>query len=298
MSFRVLERVTSRTTLGIRFWDAAAARPVSDGLVVTAQLLDASQAVRVGRLNLARRTPSGVYAFFNLHPEEHAITEPISTHRAVLDVQDPHGRFLPVSFLAEIPFQGAFRGRGAWLARPLLLPVPNASEEQGVGLWSAPGRLAPAGMTILYAQVVLGNAKDNPPPAPFALMKATDTNNHLLGYGMADERGTLCLPLPYPALPADADPTQSLASQTFTIRLEIAFRLGDQARLPGSATPDLAALLGQPPAQIASARDPLSAALTLGSALSISLPFGRDMIVRTVDGSPLGEPYLRIQPPA
>ena len=61
-----MERLATQTLLGIRFWDPATATSVSNGLYVTAQMLNADRSQRVGRQVTARPTQNGIYAFFGL----------------------------------------------------------------------------------------------------------------------------------------------------------------------------------------------------------------------------------------
>lgn len=306
MTMRFREHVLTHTALGVRFWDAAAGRAVEGGLLVRGQLLNAAGTARVGRQRVARQTRSGVYAFFGLHPDEGKLPPPelrpdtrpelpaLPARRAVVDVEDTERRFLPVSFEVALPLRGAFRGRGAWLARPLMLPAPAEGEERGVALWSAPTRMAPAGLATLTANIVLGGAAQ-PPPAPYALVSVDDEAGRTLAVGMADEAGALALPLPYPAIP---DPpgdglAPPMGSQTFALTVRVAFRAG-QPRLPGSDVPDLAGLLGQPAARVARARS-AAGALTLGDDLSVELRYEWPLVLRTaIAGTDRHEGVLRI----
>lgn len=309
MSLRFRELVLTQTALGIRFWDAARDRPIDSGLRVTGQLLNAAGTGRVGRLLVARPTRSGVYAFFGLHPDERSLPPvelradvrpelvPLPERRAVIDVEDSERRFLPASFEVALPVRGAFRGRGVWLARPLMLPVPPVGQERGVLLWSAPVRPAPVGLTLLTANLVLGGSA-TPAPAPYALVFVDDDAGRLLAVGMADATGALALPLPYPAIadPPVGDPVPPLGSQRFALSVRVAFRAA-QPRLPGGVAPELAALLGQPAAQVVRARHPADGALALADDLPVSLGYEEQAILRTaVTGTPRFESVLRIVP--
>jgi hypothetical protein len=301
MNLRQMERVAHPTALGIQFWDMAADLAVTTGLYATAQLLSSPPTVaRVGRLHVGRPNQSGVYAFPGLHPGERTAPdiESLTPLRAVVDVEDTMDRFLPTSFEAEIPVRGPFRGRGAWLARPLMLPAPLIGEERGVGLWSAPQRPTPAGLTTLYASVVVGDAAANPPPAPFALVKVFDAQSRLHAAGLTDERGVLTLPLAFPRLPAlpsnGIHPV--LGELVFDLTVRVAYSPA-QPRLPGSRMPNLVELLGQPEVQVAEARDAAAGALTLVDALPASLRYDSPLVLRTgVAGTSEFESVLRVQP--
>lgn len=306
MRLRFRELAITQTALGIMFWDTAAGRPVTGGLLVRGRLLNAARTEAVGREHVARLTRSGVYAFFGLHPDERRLPPveqrpgvtptiaPLAARRAVINVTDLERRFLPASFEVALPLRGAFRGRGVWLARPLMLPAPAAGDERGVGLWSAPTRQAPAGLTVLTASLALGGAAE-PPPAPYALVRVEDDRGRLLAAGLADEGGALTLPLPYPAIPDPPgdDPAPPLGSQVFALTVRVAYGAA-QPRLPGGDAPNLVDLLGQPPARIARERA-ANGTLTLGDTLAAGLRYEQPLVLRTaVAGTDRFEGVLRI----
>lgn len=301
MNLRQMERVAHPTGLGIQFWDTAADLAVTTGLHVTAQLLSCAPSVaRVGRLCVGRPNQSGVCAFPGLHPGERTASdiESLAPLRAVVDVEDTLGRFLPISFEVEIPVRGPFRGRGAWLARPLMLPEPASGQEHGVGLCSAPQRPTPAGLTTLYASVVIGDSTTNPPPAPFALVKLFDAQRRLHAAGLTDERGVLTLPFAFPRFPAlpPSGIHPALGELVFDLTVRVAYSAA-QAWLPGSRVPNLVALLGQPEVQVAEARDAASGTLTLVDELPVRLRYDAPLVLRTgLAGTAQLESVLRVQP--
>ena len=300
MTLRVLETVYTLTTLGVRFFDPATGAAVSDGLRISAQMLDAGRTQRVGKRRDGVRSGAGIYAFHGLYPsaERRETFDALPARRAVIDVEDTRGRFLPVSFEVSIPHEGVFRGTGAWLARPLLLPVPPAGDEQGVYLWSAPSRPITASLAAVYAQVVIGNDPLNPPPAPYALVQILHPGNQLYAAGFTDARGSLMIPLPYPPLedPALGDPLPSLKTAQFNLRVRVFYQQNPALRpvLPGSSLPDLAALLGQPQVNIARRRNP-NGTLVTANQINFTLLFEQPAVLRTLHGTD-GEPFLRIQP--
>jgi hypothetical protein len=115
-----LEKVSTYTPLGIRFWDPAMDAAVTDGLEVTLR--------PPNRPDLTRRafqTLSGVYAFSGLsglrslelsdpdlpageHPVE---SSPPVRYRFIVDVNDRLGRYLPVTFRVDLPYRGIFPTR-------------------------------------------------------------------------------------------------------------------------------------------------------------------------------------------
>jgi hypothetical protein len=303
-----MERVTTQTLLGIRFWDPVIAQPIGRGLLVTAQLLNADRTQRVGRRITGTPMTNGVYAFFGLRTAERpdadqTLWESVPPTRfAAIDVSDPVERYLPVSFLVRTPFRGPFLGTGDWLPQPLLLPETAAAAAPGVYLWSAAGRPTPAGMTIIQGQLVTGTAT-NPSAAPFAVVRVLSTASTIFAVGMTDAAGRLTLPMPYPAIPdpPNNEPYPSLDRQQFDLTITVSYEPDAQTLLPQSTTPDLSALLRQAPAQIAILHNPSAipgvSPDTFAPELSIQLPYGRPFVLRTpIQGTARGQPFLRIQP--
>lgn len=295
-TLRDRELLTIQTALGIQFWDTVLARPVTNGLRVTAQLLnDAMPRRRVGKLRTAQATRSGIYGFFGLHPDEISNLETLPPRRALIDVTDPLGRFLPASFEVVIPVDNPFRGRGDWLPRPLMLPEPADDEALGVFLWSAPTRPIAPGLTVVNADIAIGDA-DNPPPAPFALVQLLNGGGSVHAIGMTDEKGKLTLPMAYPSIP-HLTPQPPLRTFQFSLTAQVFCQPAVQTRLPGSQIPDLALLLGQTQAQISTERDPAtSMTTTLAAELPFQFGFEEPIVLRTASTDPLRrDSYLRIQ---
>jgi hypothetical protein len=68
MTVRELERISTQTVLGVRFWDAARDSVNVEGLDVRAWLLSADLSRPAGRVVDGQLTPNGVYGFFGLYP--------------------------------------------------------------------------------------------------------------------------------------------------------------------------------------------------------------------------------------
>lgn len=303
---RVMEQVPTQTLLGIRFWDRAGAQPVGAGLQVTAQPLSADLTQRVGRPVRGFATRSAIYAFRGLAPGERATAgvtlweqEP-PTRFYVVDVADPAERYLPIAFTVRAPLRGPFRGEGDWLPRPLMLPAPLPGQAEGVELWPQAARGIPAGMTALHAQLVVGLDR-RPPPAAHALVRVMDADGNLHAVGLAGRDGQVFVPLAYPRLP-DPPANESfppLRDQRFALQVTVHYRPAAQTALPGSSTPDLAALLGQPAAQVVETYTPEpqpgDPPPVVVERLAVSLPFGEPVVLRTgLSGRPRGEPFLRV----
>jgi hypothetical protein len=313
MTVRELERIATQTVLGVRFWDAAQDSANVAGLDVRAWLLNADRSRPVGRVVPGRPTPNGTYGFFGLYPAAErlpAVTPPEGqlwqtvppARRAVVEVRDPLERYLSVAFQVEVPVRGPFRGEGAWLARPLLLPPPTAGAARGVQLWTAAGYPPPPGLTVLRAQVVVGSA-DPAPPAAYARVEVRrldgDGNQILHAVGLTDAQGRLTLPLSYPpvAEPPVGTPYAPLSEQAFPLRVRAFSRETAAPRLPGSTLPNLEALLGQDAYRIA--RQHAGPELILVQSLAAELRYGPPLVLRTATSNPeRPESVLRIAPEA
>jgi hypothetical protein len=325
-----LERITTQTLLGIRFWDRLLERPVTDGLYVRAQRLSDDLTQRLGRVVIGQATPGGVIAFSGLHSAERVSSDPAdqmwenppAQRFIAVDVVDRRERYLPLSFVVRIPLneRGAFKGRGDWLDEPLIFPPVPDGQEPGVYLWSAPARPALDGRAVIYAQIVIGDGEE-PAAAPYALVAVTEVvsappargrgrgraaepeavTGPLRYAGIADENGILRLPLPYPPVAEpEGDHYPPLQEQTFALNVTVHYQPGQQTKLPGSEVPNLAALLTQAQAQIGThwnTDDP--PALQTNLTLEKSLRFGQPLILRTALGSADAdetESFLRIVP--
>jgi hypothetical protein len=310
MRLMPLERDRTQTLLGVRFWDRLTQQALTAGLQVTAQRLNEARTQRVGKPVRGQPTPSGAIAFFGLTaPEKPAPTEadlwesPPPDQWVVVDVVDRRSQFLPLSFLARLPLRGVFRGQGDWLTTDLLRPAPAAAAALGIQLWSAPTRFGLPGRALVRAQLVVGETAE---PAAYALARvrlvAPAPSEAFDYFGMADEQGQLLLMMPYPRVPeppSAATPYPPLEQQTFNLRITVQYQ-PDRAALPGSAVPNLEALLTQAQADIGDRWNPgPPPSLRSRNSLNISLPFGSPLILRTALGPGANaqqESVLRILP--
>lgn len=326
-----MERLSTQTLLGVRFWDAATNQVVVDGLRVTAQRLSDDRTQRLGRPVSGRVTPAGVVAFAGLRQTETPPTsadddellwQTIAASRfVVVEVDDIQQRFLPMAFVVQIPHRGAFVGRGAWQATPLLRPIPAEGDEPGVMLWSTPARSVSSAMALILADIVVGVA-DRPPSAAYALVHVSDpADDNYHHYGLTDQNGKLNLPLPYPAIPDPPngaapgggrrgggrrgggspvanDRYPALDAQEFPLAITIAYASDQQQPVAGQGVPDMETLLQQSPAQIGAWVTTGPRVLQTTATLSASLRYGRPLILRTRVGAAdatVTESFLRIQ---
>lgn len=310
MTLVALERYQTRTLLGIRFWDRLTNQVVTDGLQVFAQRLTGDRLRRLGKPIVGRALPNGVIAFFGLTAAElpaagtPELWDNVPPSQLVaVDLVDRLGQFLPMSFVAQLPLRGAFRGVGNWLGTPLLRPESLDDEALGVQLWSAPRRSPRAGFAMIRAQCVVGTGNT---PAAYALVRvrlnppASGTFEY---FGMADDQGNLALPMPYPPVPPPADADDftypALEQQLFPLRISVYYR-ANPALLPNSEVPNLETLLTQPLANIgrrwSNADPPI---LQSRTHLNVDLQFDQPLILRTALGQGANaerESVLRLLP--
>ncbi len=180
------------TVLGIQFWDPVLDQPVTDGLMVTAQLQNTSYPVIT-----AFRTASGTYAFQGL-PCLHAVEYPASisavpasparTFTFVITVADTLQRFLPVLFAVDLPlgYSGLF-----------LSNQPGSPPGQGgrAYLFSAPTRAAAPGLSVVRVDLW---DRANDQPAAYAGVQIFINGRQWSG--MADELGRAQIQFPSPLL--------------------------------------------------------------------------------------------------
>lgn len=278
MTLMPMERVATQTLLGIQFWDPAMGRPVVEGLQVRAQRLSNDQSSRLGKVVVGRATPSGVFAFFGLAPEERVEDDPKQqiwqttpdVCPIAIDVEDLQGRYLPMSFVVSMPHKGAHK----------------------VDLWSAPSRSVPSALAVIQAQVAIGK-DENPAPAAYALVEVTIPNQGgaapKVHRGLTNDKGTLLLPLPYPPIVApvalEGFKYPALDKQTFKIEITVRYERQRQQPLQDSAVPNLETILNQKVARILVQGSPQDSMPEI-------LKFGQPLVLRTE----AKDSYLRIQP--
>jgi len=264
---RVLERTTRTALLGVRAWDGATGRAVTDGLTLT----EVRRGVR------AVPTRSGVFAFHDLpglRPSSFGAGDdgfwasPPAHARLTLELSDERKRYLDFRFDADAPGQGVFRESCA-AGSPPELDVP------GVPLFSSPGRLVPGGLAAVRAE--LWNAQTDA-PAAWAVLEVTAAPR-ATALGVADARGSVLVLLPYPEPPwqtGSPPPTAvALSEQTWTV--DVAVRYDPAATVPGAlVAPDLCAVLLQPAATALAVLSPpvalTSATLSFGQPLTLATP--------------------------
>lgn len=263
----VLERITRTALLGVRPWDGATGRAVTEGLTLTE--------VRNGVRAVANR--NGVFVFHDLPGlrassfgagDDGFWASPPAHAQLVLELSDEQRRYLGFRFDADAPLRGL-------LAQSCGPASPPDVEIPGVPLFSAPSRILPGGLAAVRAD--LWNL-DADAPAAWAVLEI-EAAPGVTARGVADELGRVLVLLAYPEPPwqtGSPPPTAvALSAQTWTLGLSLRH---DPAALGAAAAapPDLCAVLSQPPATALAALSPpvaLSAAtLTFGQPLTLRTP--------------------------
>lgn len=182
-----LEQVTIFTVLGIQFWDPALDVPVTDGLAVSAQLLDTDYMPVT-----AFRTASGVYAFQGL-PGLHDVEYPVSgaapaspqrTFPFAITVSDSFGRYLPELFVVDLPLPY----EGVFLSNQVTSPPGSGARAY---LFSSPTRTGAAGISAVRADLW---DRDVNQPAAWAALEVSIGGQVLRG--IADGRGRVLIQFP------------------------------------------------------------------------------------------------------
>jgi hypothetical protein len=284
----LIERLARVAPLGLRFWDPLTNSAVGPGLSVSAFLPAQPDQAYPAVVNGA-----GVYVFHHLPAlqdlengaGDHAYWRGLTERRAFrVEVRDPAGRFLPVSFAVPLPNQGLFSPDCAGI---LAAPLGPSSQ---VPLFSAPTRQVPAGTAVLRAE--LHNLADDQ-PVPWAVVQLTAGALPPLR-GMSDADGQVAVLFPYPepqqlgaiaptgpGNPVLVSTRRALTSQSWAVKLSV---FAAPVTGPGSlglsskTAPDYCQVLKQLEGQPAKVWGSLTPQTPLGDQ---TLEYGKDLIVGT-----------------
>jgi hypothetical protein len=284
-----LEQLTIFTPLGIRFWDQTTDQPVSDGLTVSAQLLNTDY-----KPVPAFRSASGVYAFQGLpclHDVEYPLpgatpsAGPPKTFSFVITVSDTQGRFLPALFVVDLPLSYL----GVFLSNQATSP-PGAGAR--AYLFSAPNRPASSGISVVRADLWDRGADR---PAAYAAVEAGIAGQ--TWRGIADDRGHVLIQFPSPLVTrlSSGSPPGSgqgpatgmswpiqIGVQYQPSRLRYPLAAARGAVFPWATTPSLKSIFeGQQPALVWQYEAGPPAAEWTGD-----LVYGEELVLRTAGGSP------------
>ncbi len=284
---QALEAVTLVAPLGVRFWDVATAAPAEAGLTVVAYP-DVFPELR----STATWNGSGVYSFSGLPGLRLAengagddaywsANQPSLPY--TIEVSDSANRYLPFELPVLLPVRGLY----ALLSSPLIsLPVPDPT---WVPIFSSAARPV-AGVS----GTIRADLQDfSGTPAAWALV-AAQVPGLAPTIGIADSRGVITLPLPYPEFrsasagsPLGMAPLK-LSDQNWPVEVRVFFT----PAVNQSKFPDLEALLQQPEALVW--RDTADATF----ATTFTLEFGNELVLRSLNLATGRElPYLLVTTP-
>jgi hypothetical protein len=279
-SIRVREHIEIFTPLGIRFWDHSFDRAITDGLRVTARPWHSSSRTS------AVRSRSDVYTFRwlpGMRPVEHRQDDPdffdasVPRRRPfVVTVEDDRGRFLPAAFRVDLPLPY----RGVFLAESDA-SIPDGAR-RGVHLFSAPTRPTDDRLTAVRGTLVDAVTRE---PVPWSRVIVQAPHGRVF-HGVADGRGRFAVMFPYPSLaegfggsPGSFGNGVPIGERGWDIALRVHAQPGVLTTLPGTALPEYRSIFSQIAAELWDAAPDPSA--SSAAALSLHLPFGEQLIVRT-----------------
>ena len=253
----VLDRLTIVAPFGVRFQDAPTGEVIPDGLTVSAYPItrpNARQSLFLNRrgVYVLRHAPglrdvengAGDSDYWNNLPPKKDF---------VIEVRDDQSRFVPFQFVVGLPAE--------W--NQAVSPPPAI---KSMPLYSAPTRMAPAGMAVVRADLWDPTRGNDGDVGASAVLELYD-NDQLVARGIADESGKIALLFPYPAprsfavasppgSPLSSPPvatTPALTDQVWTFRVR-AFYASELQSPPQTSTenslPDLDAMLAQPEAKL------------------------------------------------
>ena len=268
------EEFSRVTPLGLRFWDTLSENSVGEGLTVSAYPSgDPSRRVeaisnRLG-IYLLQNLPGLRELEFSRGDADYWSMVPKKPF--VIAVTDPHGRFQPFTFHADLPFRDVLTSPCVAVSSP-----PDLADVPGIPLYSAVTRPVPSGTAVIYAQLW---DSSNDRPASWAVVEAL-FDHHFLARGFADREGRLALVFPYPepsdsaSSPPSSPPlgnAPSLLEQTWPVELHAFYK----PQQPIPEIPDLCQTLNQSPATLLST---LSPAFPL---TEVILHYGQELVVRS-----------------
>lgn len=285
LNYRLVETVSRKTLLGIRFWDPALNTQIRSGLAAVLYPVENHR-----KQVYATCTRSGIYAFHKIPgmidletmpgDDEEAQPSPVPTSQFVLEVSDPKQRFSSVASSIELPLPY----NGLFLADDVGSP---ANQPQGFNLYSSIDRYAPTQFAFVRGDLI---TRVTGQPAAYALVRV-DTEDGFSWYGISDEDGKFAVMMSYPSLDISfgSSPPASegirLFQRVWTVTVSVMYEPLAQAALPGSELPDYSSVLSQEQAFLYTE----SPETDEGEAMQMQddLEYGRDLIVNTAGFSEL-----------
>lgn len=283
--YRLLETVTRRTQLGIRFWDPAMNEQIRSGLMAVLYPVD-NQRKKV----VATCTRSGNYVFngipgmFELETvssEDNSVTSPVDSRQYVLEISDSLQRYSTVALQVELPlpYKGLFLVDDEG-SSPALAP-------RGFNLYSSINRRTASQFIFIRGDLIDRNSGK---PAAHALVQV-ETENGFSWYGISDADGKFAVMMPYPYLsiafgssPPSSDGLR-LFQRTWILNISVFYEPLGQESLPGSVLPDYSSVLNQNQALIYIESPDTDVGEV--AQMQADLVYGRDLIVKTTGYSEL-----------
>lgn len=293
----LLESVVRPAPIGLRFRDVATGLPVRDGLSVTV-----TPTRRPARRIVLDRNGSGVWfahRFPGINDEQLGTTEDWTSlaQPCRIEVADALGRFLPLVLDMDLPV----RGLADWpnwgsLPQPPLAPLtetdtgvsPPASavSPDALPLFSAPGRMAPAPLAEVRAQLAF---RDTGAPAAWSLLTVAH-GGRVRGIGQADDKGSVVVWFPYPERPRPSLATSPPAVTDFRWSLDM---VAYSKALPADVLPEFGVVMDQ----LTRPRDLFASTTSPPELLPSQLmSFGRPLTLRTAETADGPTSLLMMQP--
>lgn len=277
MDVRVIERISTYSPLGLRFWDQDFAKPVEDGMIATARPWQQPDA----RPRHAVRTFSGALSFHGLPGlrdlENNGPDAPLPsppTRRFLIEVTDTKSRFAPAAFPVDLPLGYS----GPYLGQPL-----PANPPPGFLLLSGPDRPREPMWARVRGELALASTGG---PAAWAQVNLTDPEGRIW-HGIADAGGRFAVVLPWPSLEEVAPgspPTgaaSSLTQRTWSLGMTVQAAPAGLTPITASGVPNYAEVLAQPAADIwpeAPGASPPAAPIP---AINVTIAYGETTVLRS-----------------
>lgn len=284
VEYQLLESVSRKTLLGIRFWDPALDMQIRDGLRVTLFAVDNDR-----KVSQAFRTRSGVYAFNNIPgmleletiSNDVEVNSPQETKSYVLQVEDLKRQFSKATLLIDLPLD--YNG--------IFLIDDNAASPntapKGFNLYSSINRNAASQFTFVRGELINRTTQE---PASYALIQV-QTDDEFSWFGISNEEGKFSVMMPYPFLsvsfgssPPSSDGVR-LFERTWDIELSVMYDPASREEIEGSDQPDYSSILSQNQAFVYTESPETDVGEV--TALQTELIYGRDLIVKTAGFSEL-----------
>jgi len=276
VNLAVTEEWTVFTPLGLRFWDVALDRSVTEGLQVRCWPRH-----NVHQKVAAFRTRSDVYSFRwlpGLRGLEHGfaddprvVASPVEPRQFVVQVNDTRGRYLDIALLVSLPLaeSGVYR----------FPPTPDLS---GVPLFAAPTRTLEPRLALVRGTLTDAATRR---PAGWSRIRVGLPGGRGC-HGVADAGGRFVVAFPYPAVvngfarsPGGPIAGAAITERGWDMSLTVYYDPDVLRAAPGSRSPEFSSVLQQGPGSVwQTAPGPSD---VVSSSLPLRLQYGEDLLVHS-----------------